>query len=114
MRKIYMMLAAALVVLAANSCNKDNISDAPAQDSMVVKFTANVAGTKAVFNPSSFEGGAAVPVVPGDFGRGGGAVPCAARADPAAVLRQHRRRRHAKRDHVFYDHGAVVSVSGAV
>lgn len=57
-----MMLAAALVVLAANSCNKDNISDAPAQDSMVVKFTANVAGTKAVFNPSSFEGGAAVPV----------------------------------------------------
>lgn len=63
MRKIYMMLAAALVVLAANSCNKDNISDAPAQDSMVVKFTANVAGTKAVFNPSSFEGGAAVPVL---------------------------------------------------
>lgn len=58
-----MMLAAALVVLAANSCNKDNISDAPAQDSMVVKFTANVAGTKAVFNPSSFEGGAAVPVL---------------------------------------------------
>ena len=57
------MLAAALVVLAANSCNKDNISDAPAQDSMVVKFTANVAGTKAVFNPSSFEGGAAVPVL---------------------------------------------------
>lgn len=58
-----MMLAAALVVLAANSCNKDNISDAPAQDSMVVKFTANVAGTKAVFNPSSFEDGAAVPVL---------------------------------------------------
>ena len=57
------MLAAALVVLAANSCNKDNISDAPAQDSMVVKFTANVAATKAVFNPSSFEGGAAVPVL---------------------------------------------------
>lgn len=63
MRKIYMMLAAALVVLAADSCNKDNVSDAPAQDSMVVKFTANVAGTKAVFNPSSFEDGAVVPVL---------------------------------------------------
>lgn len=63
MRKIYMMLAAALVVLAADSCNKDNVSDAPAQDSMVVKFTANVAGTKAVFNPSSYEDGSAVPVL---------------------------------------------------
>ena len=63
MRKIYMMLAAALVVLAANSCNKDNISDAPAQDSMVVNFTADIAATKAVFNPSSYEDGAAVPVL---------------------------------------------------
>lgn len=63
MKKIYLILAAASVVLAA-SCNKEEVSSNGAPvDSMVVKFTAKVADTKTVFNPASYESGAAVPVL---------------------------------------------------
>ena len=64
MKKIYMILAAALVMLAANSCDKANVSqDDLSVEPMVVKFTAQAADVKAQFNPTSYENGAAVPVL---------------------------------------------------
>ena len=64
MKKIYMILAAASVMLAANSCDKANVSqDDLSVEPMVVKFTAQAADVKAQFNPTSYENGAAVPVL---------------------------------------------------
>lgn len=64
MKKIYMILAAALVMLAANSCDKANVSqDDLSVEPMVVKFTAQAADVKAQFNPTSYENDAAVPVL---------------------------------------------------
>lgn len=64
MKKIYMILAAALVMLAANSCDKANVSqDDLSVEPMVVNFTAKVIDTKTIFNPSSLEDGASVPVL---------------------------------------------------
>lgn len=64
MKKIYMILAAVLVMLAANSCDKANVSqDDLSVGPMVVKFTAQAADVKAQFNPTSYENGAAVPVL---------------------------------------------------
>lgn len=64
MKNIYMILAAALVMLAANSCDKANVSqDNFSVEPMVVKFTAKVADTKAEFNPTSLDDGASVPVL---------------------------------------------------
>ena len=64
MKKIYMILAAVLVMLAANSCDKANgIQDDFSVEPMVVKFTAQAADVKAQFNPTSYENGAAVPVL---------------------------------------------------
>ena len=64
MKKIYMILAAVLVMLAANSCDKANVSqDDLSVEPMVVKFTAQAADVKAQFNPTSYENGAAVPVL---------------------------------------------------
>lgn len=64
MKKIYMILAAALVMSAANSCDKANVSqDDLSVEPMVVKFTAQAADVKAQFNPTSYENGAAVPVL---------------------------------------------------
>ena len=57
-------MAAALVMLAANSCDKANVSqDDLSVEPMVVKFTAQAADVKAQFNPTSYENGAAVPVL---------------------------------------------------
>ena len=54
MKKIYMILAAVLVMLAANSCDKANVSqDDLSVGPMVVKFTAQAADVKAQFNPTS-------------------------------------------------------------
>ena len=59
-----MILAAALVMSAANSCDKANgIQDDLSVEPMVVKFTAQAADVKAQFNPTSYENGAAVPVL---------------------------------------------------
>lgn len=59
-----MIMAAALVMLAANSCDKANVSqDDLSVEPMVVKFTAQAADVKAQFNPTSYENGAAVPVL---------------------------------------------------
>ena len=59
-----MILAAALVMSAANSCDKANgIQDDFSVEPMVVKFTAQAADVKAQFNPTSYENGAAVPVL---------------------------------------------------
>lgn len=59
-----MILAAALVMSAANSCDKANVSqDDLSVEPMVVKFTAQAADVKAQFNPTSYENGAAVPVL---------------------------------------------------
>ena len=64
MKKIYMILAAALVMSAANSCDKANgIQDDFSVEPMVVKFTAQAADVKAQFNPTSYDNGAAVPVL---------------------------------------------------
>ena len=64
MKKIYMILAAALVMSAANSCDKANVSqDNFSVEPMVVNFTAKVADTKTVFKPVSFVNGASVPVL---------------------------------------------------
>lgn len=64
MKKIYMILAAALVMLAANSCDKANVSqDDLSVEPMVVNFTAQAADVKAQFNPTSYENGADVPVL---------------------------------------------------
>ena len=64
MKKIYMILAAALVMSAANSCDKANgIQDDFSVEPMVVKFTAQAADVKAQFNPTSYENEAAVPVL---------------------------------------------------
>ena len=65
MKKIFMILAAASVVLAANSCQKENVSSDDASLSpMYVKFTAKAAETKTVFGtpgeksiPVLWEGG---------------------------------------------------------
>ena len=65
MKKIYLILAAASVVLAANSCQKENVSSDDASLSpMYVKFTAKAAETKTVFGtpdensiPVLWEGG---------------------------------------------------------
>ena len=47
MKKIYMILAAALVMSAANSCDKANgIQDDFSVEPMVVKFTAQAADVK--------------------------------------------------------------------
>ena len=59
-----MILAAALVMSAANSCDKANgIQDDFSVEPVVVKFTAQAADVKAQFNPTSYENGAAVPVL---------------------------------------------------
>ena len=59
-----MILAAALVMSAANSCDKANaIQDDLSVEPMVVKFTAQAADVKAHFNPTSYENDAAVPVL---------------------------------------------------
>ena len=64
MKKIYMILAAALVMSAANSCDKANVSqDNFSVEPMVVNFTAKVADTKTVFKPVSLVNGASVPVL---------------------------------------------------
>lgn len=65
MKKIYMILAAALVMSAANSCDKANVSqDNFSVEPMVVNFTAKVTDTKTIFNPSlPLEDGASVPVL---------------------------------------------------
>lgn len=65
MKKIYMILAAALVMSAANSCDKANVSqDNFSVEPMVVNFTAKVIDTKTIFNPSlPLEDGASVPVL---------------------------------------------------
>ena len=65
MKKIYMILAAVLVMLAANSCDKANVSqDNFSVEPMVVNFTAKVIDTKTIFNPSlPLEDGASVPVL---------------------------------------------------
>ena len=62
MKKIYMILAALAVVFGAVSCNKDDMT-AGSGEPMVVKFTAKAADVKAQFNPTSYENGAAVPVL---------------------------------------------------
>ena len=59
-----MILAAALVMSAANSCDKANVSqDNFSVEPMVVNFTAKVADTKTVFKPVSLVNGASVPVL---------------------------------------------------
>lgn len=65
MKKIYMILAAVLVMLAANSCDKANVSqDNFSVEPMVVNFTAKVIDTKTIFNLSlPLEDGASVPVL---------------------------------------------------
>lgn len=62
MKKIYMILAALAVVFGAVSCNKEDMT-AGSGEPMVVKFTAKAADVKAQFNPTSYENGAAVPVL---------------------------------------------------
>ena len=62
MKKIYMILAALAVVFGAVSCNKDDMT-AGSGEPMVVKFTAKAADVKAQFKPTSYENGAAVPVL---------------------------------------------------
>lgn len=48
MKKIYLILAAASVVLAANSCLKENVP-ATSREPMIVNFTATAASTKTAF-----------------------------------------------------------------
>ena len=62
MKKIYMIVAALSVVFAAVSCNKEDVT-AGSGEPMIVKFTAKAADVKAQFNPTSYENGAAVPVL---------------------------------------------------
>ena len=62
MKMIYMILAALAVVFGAVSCNKEDMT-AGSGEPMVVKFTAKAADVKAQFNPTSYENGAAVPVL---------------------------------------------------
>jgi len=65
MKKIFIIIAAASVVLAANSCNKENVSSMSGEP-MVVKFTAQVADTKTVFDfdpQTAPVNGAPVPVL---------------------------------------------------
>ena len=65
MKKIFIIIAAASVVLAANSCNKENVSSVSGEP-MVVKFTAQVADTKTVFDfdpQAAPVNGATVPVL---------------------------------------------------
>lgn len=62
MKKIYMIAAALSVVSAAVSCNKEDMA-AGSGEPIVVKFTAQAADVKAQFNPTSYENGAAVPVL---------------------------------------------------
>lgn len=69
MKKIFIIIAAASVVLSANSCNKENVSSVSGEP-MVVKFTAQVTDTKTVFDfdpQTAPVNGAKVPV----FWKGG-------------------------------------------
>ena len=62
MKKIYMIVAALSVVFAAVSCNKEDVT-VGSSEPIVVWFTAQAADVKAQFNPTSYEIGAAVPVL---------------------------------------------------
>lgn len=62
MKKIYMIVAALSVVFAAVSCNKEDVT-VGSSEPIVVRFTAQAADVKAQFNPTSYENGAAVPVL---------------------------------------------------
>ena len=62
MKKIYMIVAALSVVFAAVSCNKEDVT-VGSSEPIVVRFTAQAADFKAQFNPTSYEKGAAVPVL---------------------------------------------------
>lgn len=65
MKKIFIIIAAASVVLSANSCNKENVSSVSGEP-MVVKFTAQVTDTKTVFDfdpQTAPVNGASVPVL---------------------------------------------------
>ena len=59
MKKIYLILAVASAVLAANSCSKENVSSI-SREPMIVKFTAKAADTKTVFGEA---GQTSVPVL---------------------------------------------------
>jgi len=59
MKKIYLILAVASAVLAANSCDKENISST-SREPMIVKFTAKAADTKTVFGEA---GETSIPVL---------------------------------------------------
>ena len=59
MKKIYLILAVASAVLAANSCDKENVSST-SREPMIVKFTAKAADTKTVFGEA---GETSIPVL---------------------------------------------------